>query len=149
MLHSTAGSKKRRDFLQPDRRGWQDVCIFGVQLQNSFRHDIAAMLILTIFKYCKYKRQKTMQRWWKDRFVVLSDLLEGSGLDVGVAGVGLAAAGRSAEVPRDAAIWQGKSRLESFSGYPVWNHKPPNISLVSAIAGGTWPISVLFSCGRN
>lgn len=57
-------------------------------------------------------------------------LLEGSGLDVGVAGVGLAAAGRSAEVPRDAAIWQGKSRLESFPGRPARNHKAPNIGLV-------------------
>lgn len=42
-------------------------------------------------------------------------LLEGSGLDVGVAGVGLTAAGRGAEVPRDAAIWQNDIRLERIS----------------------------------
>lgn len=53
----------------------------------------------------------TMERWFRPP-VRLSrggaSCWRVSGLDVGVAGVGLAAAGRSAEVPRDAAVWQGK-----------------------------------------
>lgn len=48
---------------------------------------------------------KSIWEWFK---VMGADLR--SGLDVRKAGVGLAAAGRSAEVPRDAAVWRTEHR---------------------------------------